>query len=60
MIPANGYVLACENMAKVLAAKGYEYQFIFSRNAMHVDLPTVKQSLPHAIEYLMQDYHAED
>jgi hypothetical protein len=54
------YVLACENMAKVLAAKGYEYQFIFARNAGHVDSPTMKQTLPQAIEYLMQDYHAND
>jgi hypothetical protein len=27
------WVLANENMAKVLAAKGYHYQFIFARNA---------------------------
>jgi hypothetical protein len=53
------YVLACENMAKVLAAKGYEYQFIFARNAGHTDFPTLSQSLPHAIEYLMQGYHPD-
>jgi hypothetical protein len=50
------YVLAGENMAKVLAAKGYEYQFIFARNSVHVDMPTRLQTLPHAIEYLMQGY----
>jgi hypothetical protein len=54
------YVLAGENMAKVLAAKGYEYQFIFARNAVHVDPATKSQTLPQAIEYLMQDYHADD
>ena len=53
------YVLACENMAKALAAKGYEYQFIFSRNGGHGDPPTMKQTLPHAIEYLMQGYHPD-
>lgn len=53
------YVLACENMAKVLAAKGYEYQFIFARNAGHGDPPTMRQTLPHAIEYLMQGYHPD-
>ena len=54
------YVLAGENMAKALAAKGYEYQFIFARNAVHVDPATKSQTLPQAIEYLMQDYHADD
>jgi hypothetical protein len=50
------YVLACENMAKALAAKGYEYQFIFAHNAGHVDLATIKQTLPNAIAYLMGGY----
>ena len=27
------WVLANENMANVLAAKGYHYQFVFARNA---------------------------
>jgi hypothetical protein len=27
------WVLANENMAKALAAKGYHYQFVFARNA---------------------------
>jgi enterochelin esterase family protein len=31
------WVVANENMAKVLAAKGYHYQFVFARNAGHVD-----------------------
>jgi Putative esterase len=54
------YVLAAENMAKVLAAKEYEYQFIFARNAVHVDQATRAQTLPRAIEYLMQGYRADD
>ena len=29
------WVVANENMAKVLAAKGYHYQFVFARNAGH-------------------------
>ena len=29
------WVLANENMAKVLAAKGYHYQFVFAKNAGH-------------------------
>ena len=50
------WVVANENMAKVLAAKGYHYQFVFSRNAGHVDGPTKQQTLPEALEYLWQGY----
>ncbi|HLV86812.1 MAG TPA: alpha/beta hydrolase-fold protein [Candidatus Sulfotelmatobacter sp.] len=50
------WVLANENMAKVLAAKGYHYQFVFARNAVHVDRATVQQTLPEALEYVWQDY----
>jgi iron(III)-enterobactin esterase len=50
------WVVANENMAKVLAAKGYHYQYIFSRNAGHVDRPTRQQTLPEALEWLWKDY----
>ena len=50
------WVLADEHMAKVLAAKGYQYQFLFSRNATHVDPATVAQTLPEALEWLWQGY----
>jgi hypothetical protein len=33
----HAWVLASENMARVLAAKGYRYQYVFARNAGHVD-----------------------
>jgi enterochelin esterase-like enzyme len=51
------WVLANENMAKVLAAKGYQYQYIFARNARHVDSKVKKQTLPEALEWLWKDYH---
>ena len=54
------WVLANENMAKVLAAKKYHYQFVFARNAVHVDRATVQQTLPEALEYLWQGYTATD
>ena len=54
------WVLANENMAKVLAAKKYHYQFVFARNAVHVDRATVQQTLPEALEYLWQGYRASD
>jgi Putative esterase len=50
------WVLADESMAKVLAAKGYHYQFVFARNAKHVDKPTVAQTLPAALEWVWQGY----
>ena len=56
---ADGYhdwVEANENMAKVLAAKGYHYQFLFARNAGHTDGPTKQQTLPEALEYVWQGY----
>lgn len=52
------WVLANENMAKVLAAKGYRYQFLFVRNAVHVDRAVLRQTLPQALEYLWKDYPA--
>ena len=50
------WVVANENMAKVLAAKGYHYQFVFAQNAGHVDRGTRMQTLPEALEYLWQGY----
>jgi len=46
------WVVANENMAKVLAAKGYHYQFIFARNAGHTDRTVKQQTLPEALEYV--------
>jgi enterochelin esterase family protein len=50
------WVLANENMAKALAAKGYHYQFVFAQNAGHVDRAVKLQTLPEALEYLWQGY----
>ena len=50
------WVLANERMAKVLAAKGYHYQFVFARNAGHVDYAAKEQTLPEALEYVWQGY----
>jgi iron(III)-enterobactin esterase len=52
------WVAANENMAKVLAAKGYHYQFIFARNAGHTDRAVKQQTLPEALEYVWQGYSA--
>ena len=53
------WVLANEQMAKVLAAKGYQYQFVFARNAGHVDRAVRQQTLREALEYVWQGYPSE-
>ncbi len=50
------WVAANENMAKVLAAAGYHYQFVFARNAGHTDRAVKQQTLPEALEWLWQGY----
>ena len=50
------WTLSAALMAKVLAAKGYHYQFLFARNAKHVDRPTVAQTMPAALEWLWKGY----
>ena len=50
------WVLANENMAKVLAAKGYRYQFVFARNAGHCDRAVKLQTFPAALEWLWKGY----
>jgi enterochelin esterase-like enzyme len=50
------WVLANENMAQALAAKGYHYQFVFAKNAGHTDHSVKQQTLAEALEYLWQGY----
>ena len=50
------WVVANENMARVLAAKGYHYQFVFAKNAGHTDRAVRAQIFPEALEYVWQGY----
>ena len=50
------WVVANERMAKALAAKGYPYQFVFAKNAVHCDRGVKAQTLPLALEYVSQEY----
>jgi hypothetical protein len=50
------WVIANENMAKVLAEKGYDYQFVFAKNSGHCDRAVKMQTLPEALEWLWKDY----
>jgi enterochelin esterase family protein len=53
------WVLASERMARVLAAKGYHHQFVFARNAGHVDPAVKQQTLAEALEYVWHGYPSE-
>jgi len=53
------WVLANENMAKVLTAKGYHYQFVFARNASHCDGGVKQQTLPEALQWVWRGYTSE-
>ena len=46
------WVLGNQRMARVLAEKGYDYQFSFVRNAGHCDPAMRRQLLPQALEWV--------
>jgi enterochelin esterase family protein len=52
----SNWVLANQHMAEVLKAKGYPYQFVYAKEAGHVDRPVRAQTLAPALEWLWQDY----
>jgi iron(III)-enterobactin esterase len=46
------WVAANHGMARVLAAKGYQYQYAFARESGHCDARVRQQTLPAALEYV--------
>jgi enterochelin esterase-like enzyme len=50
------WVIANQRFARVLKDKGYHYQFVYAKNAGHVDRNVIRQTLPQALEYVWQDY----
>jgi hypothetical protein len=40
----------------VLAAKGYQYQYVFARNSGHCDRAVKLQTLPNALEWVWKGY----
>ncbi len=50
------WVEANHRMAKVLKAKGYEYQYLFCRGSGHGVGNAQAQFLPHAIEWVWKGY----
>jgi enterochelin esterase-like enzyme len=53
------WVEANHRMAKVLKAKGYEYQYLFCRGSGHSVGNAQQQFLPHAIEWVWKGYAAK-
>lgn len=49
------WVIANARMAEALKAKGYAYQFVFCKEAGHVDRPARAQTLAPALEWLWRD-----
>ncbi len=50
------WVQANENMARVLAEKGYAYKFVFARGAGHTHRPTIGQLYPTALQWIWEGY----
>jgi enterochelin esterase-like enzyme len=50
------WVVANERMAKAFATRGYPYQFVFAKSAVHCDRGVKAQTLPLALEYVWQGY----
>ena len=53
------WVLANQRMARVLAEKGYKYQFVFARDSGHCDRAVKLQTLPNALEWVWKDYRVD-
>jgi enterochelin esterase family protein len=52
----HNWPLANRRMAAVLKAQGYDYRFVFAKDAKHVDARVVAQTLPGALEWLWRGY----
>ncbi len=52
----HNWVMANQRTAAVLKARKYHYQFVFARNAGHVDGRVVGQTLPAALEWVWRGY----
>lgn len=55
----HNWVMANQRMAAELKAKGYDYRYVFAKNAGHTDGKVTRQTLPAALEWLWQGYVAK-
>src|SRR4029077_4135413 len=53
------WVIANSRLAKVLKDKGYTYQFVYSKSAVHTQRKVIDDTLPQALEYVWLDYRPQ-
>ncbi|MBC7533480.1 MAG: hypothetical protein H7318_18065 [Oligoflexus sp.] len=54
--PDNNWLLANQNMAKILKEKGYHYRFLYSKNSGHIDGKVYGHTLPENLLWLWRGY----
>jgi enterochelin esterase-like enzyme len=52
----HNWPLANDRMAAALKAKGYDYRYVWAKDAVHVDGNVIAQTLPEALEWLWRDF----
>ena len=52
----HNWPMANDHMAAALKAKGYDYRYVWAKDAAHVDGNVIAQTLPAALEWLWRDY----
>ena len=52
----HNWPMANNRMAAALKAKGYDYRYVWAKDAVHVDNDVVMQTLPEALAWLWRDY----
>ncbi len=55
----HNWVMANQRTAAALAAKGYEYRFVFSKGTGHCDGRVFKQTLADTLVWMWRDYEAK-
>lgn len=55
----HNWVMANERTAKALAAKGYDYRYVFSRASKHCDGNVFEQTLADTLVWMWRGYRAE-
>jgi enterochelin esterase-like enzyme len=52
----HNWPMANQRMAAALKSKGYDYRYVFSRDAGHCDARAIAQTLPEALEWTWKGY----
>ena len=52
----HNWVIANIKVAEALKAKGYDYQFVYAKNAGHTEAKVINQTYPAALEFVWKGY----